>query len=820
MGTVLAVGQSSAFLLGGLFLVGLLVVATGLLLARTRSTAPPHHERPAPSVPPLRTESPKDPYMPVSVGIRMEPPVPNAPKRAGFLHRTGRWSARHPWLVVAGWLLVLLAAVAGNRAFGGVYEDDFSLPGTSAQTGADLLDRHGGDASKGVSAKIVVKAESGPLASHRDAVDTAVDRLGELPDVISVTSPLDAPGADSASAAAVSEDGTTGYLTVQFDENPATFDPVYLDQVDDAVAELRADRVEVEYADPLGKLAADKGTDRASELIGLATAVVVLLIGFGSVAAAGFPLLTAVIGLLAGLSGLGMLAALFTFGAASPTLASMMGLGVGLDYSLFLVTRHRKLLHTTSDPAESIGRTVATSGRAVLVAALTVAMALAGLYASGILFIGMLGTAAGVTVTVGALAALTLTPALLGLAGRRIDRWYVRTPVDEPDDTGDIWHRWAVLVGRRSWTFLALGMLVLGVLSIPLASIRLGHVDAGASPAAATERKAYDLLSAGFGPGTNGQFTVVTTLDKDGPVTDAARTEVANALHTALADTPGVRTVSTPRPSPDGALLITTVTPDSGPQDAATSDLLHRLDDDVLQQAGAPHHATSYVTGTTAAQLEFRDMVSDRLPVIIAVVAVAAFLLLLIVFRSVLIAVKAALLNLLSIAAAYGVVVAVFQWGWGSSWLGVDETVPIEAYVPMMMFAIVFGLSMDYEVFLLSRIRETWLETKDNQLSVATGLSATARVITCAALIMTSVFLAFLLSSNVVIKMMALGLGVSVVLDATVVRLILVPAGMNLLGRANWWLPRGLDRLLPHLDPEGHTPAPAAATVEREEARP
>ncbi|WP_329182876.1 MMPL family transporter [Actinacidiphila glaucinigra] len=737
--------------------------------------------------------------MAVSAGTRTVPPAPNEPRPAGLLHRTGRWCARHPWLVIACWLLILVAAVAGNRAFGGVYEDDFSLPGTSAQTGSDLLDQHGSTASQGTISQIALKPDSGSLASHRDAVDTAVARLGDLPEVSSVANPLDTPGA-------VSKDGVTGYITVRFDDNPATFDTSYLDKVDDAVQDLRAAQVEVDYAAPLGKLENDKGTDRESEVIGLATAVVVLLIGFGSVAAAGLPLLTAVIGLLAGLSGLGMLAGLFTFGAASPTLASMMGLGVGLDYSLILVTRHRKVLHTASDPSESVGRTVATSGRAVLVAAITVAMALAGLYASNILFIGTLGVAAGITVIVGAFAALTLTPALLGLAGRRIDRWHVRKPVDEPDAAGDIWHRWAALVGRRSWTFLALGLMVLGVLSIPLGSMRLGHVDPGASPAGSTQRRAYDVLADGFGPGTNGQFTVVTTLDKDKQATDTDRTEVADWLRSALSGTPGVQSVSTARPSPDGAILVTTVTPDSGPQDAATSDLLHRLNDDVLPKAGSAQDTTSYVTGNTAAQLEFRDMVSERLPVIIAVVAGAAFLLLLTVFRGVLIAVKAAVLNLLSISSAYGVVVAVFQWGWGSSWLGVDETVPIEAYVPMMMFAIVFGLSMDYEVFLLSRIRESWLETEDNHLSVATGLSATARVIACAAMIMTTVFLAFLLSSNTVIKMMALGLGVSVILDATVVRLILVPATMNLLGQANWWLPRWLDRILPHFDPEGHAP--------------
>ncbi|MFJ3876565.1 MMPL family transporter [Streptomyces sp. NPDC090077] len=734
---------------------------------------------------------------------------PPAATPHGLLYRTGRGCARRPWLVIAGWLLVLLAAVGADRAWGGQYEDDFTLPGTSVQTGADLLDAHGGPAARGVPAQVVLSAPDGALTGHREAVETAGKRLAALPGVTGVADPLATPGA-------LTPDGRTGYYTVRFDENPARFDPSYVNRVDEAVAPLRADGVTVEYGGPLGRLAAPTGADRTSEAIGVATAVIVLLLGFGSVAAAAFPLVSAVIGLLAGLAGLGLLAAGFSFAAVSPTLAVMMGLGVGLDYSLFLVTRHRKLLHTLPDPADAAGRTVATSGRAVLVAALTVTAALAGLFASGVGFIGMLGVAAGATVLTGALAALTLTPALLGLAGHRIDRFRVRTPVDEPDDAPgdggtDVWQRWAAVVGRRPWTFLLLGATVLALLAVPAASMRLGHVDAGASPTGSTERRAYDLVSAGFGPGANGPVTVVVTLDKDG-TSPEERTALARDLGQALDRTPGVASATPPAPTPDGTLLVSTVLPDSAPQDPATAGLLHRLADETLPAALAPHHATGYLTGQTAAQQEFRDVLADRLPLVVALVVAAAFVLLLAVFRSPLVALKAALLNLLSIGASFGVVVAVFQWGWGSGLLGIDETVPVESYVPMMMFAIVFGLSMDYEVFLLARIREHWLSGRDNEAAVAAGLASTARVITCAALIMTSVFLAFLLSSNPVVKMLALGLGVSVVLDATVVRLVLVPATMNLLGRANWWIPAWLDRILPRLDPEGGPghPAPEA----------
>ncbi|MEU0032788.1 MMPL family transporter [Streptomyces sp. NPDC006333] len=730
------------------------------------------------------------------------PPGPPPGTPPGALHRLGRWCARNARRVVAAWLLVLVAAFAADRAWGGTYEDEFSLPGTSAQRGADLLEEHGSDL-KGVGAQIVLRADDG-LAAHRTSLDAAMAGIGRLPEVLTAADPLTTPGT-------VSADGTTGYATVRFADNPATFDRSYLDGVDRAVAGLRAEHVSVDYGGPLGQLARPRAADGLSEAIGLVTAVVVLLFGFGSVAAAGLPLVTAVAGLAGGVAVLGLVAAAVTFGATAPTLATMMGLGVGLDYALFLTTCHRGLLASGAAPEEAAGRALATSGRAVLVAAATVAMALAGLYASGVSFIGSLGAAAGITVLVAALASLTLTPALLGLSGGRVDRWSVRRPVAESVGDDDTWRRWAATVGRRPWLFLGAGLLVLGVLALPVASLRLGHIDAGASPTDYTERRAYDLISDGFGAGANGPLTVVVALDGTGVDRDA----VTAGVRTALSGTPDVVAVTGPVATSDGGLLTATVVPRRGPEDASTTALVHRLEDQVLPRALDGTGAHAHVTGTTAVQIAFRDTLVERLPWVVGVVVGAACVLLLCVFRSLLVALKAAVLNLLSIGAAYGVVVAVFQWGWGGALFGVTEPVPVESFVPMMMFAIVFGLSMDYEIFLLSRIREAWLETGDNDASVAGGLAATARVISCAAIVMTSVFLAFLLSTNVVIKMMALGLGASVVIDATIVRLLLVPATMYLFGRANWWLPRRLDRILPRLDPEGTTearqPEPAAA---------
>lgn len=693
------------------------------------------------------------------------------------LGRLGGWCAGHAWLVVVVWLAVLVGALVGSHALGGTYSDDFTLPGSPAQTGADLLKAHQPSAG-GVAGQIVF---TGGIDDQRSSIDTATGDVSRLPHVLSVGS------------LTVSGDGRVGYVTVQFDVNPVTLGSGYVSSVDRATDGARAAGVGVAYGGTLGQADRPTGADRTSEVIGIVVAIVVLLLGFGTVLGAGLPIVSAVVGVLTGLGVLGMVAAAVTFAAVSPTLATMMGLGVGIDYALFLTTRHRQALLDGADPVTAAARTAASSGRAVIVAATTVVIALCGLYASGITFIGQLGVAAGITVVVAAAAAVTLVPALLGLASRHIDRVRVRRPVAEPVGDGGVWERHAARVGRRPWLYLVGGVLVALVLAVPLLSIRLGHVDAGADPTGYTDRQAYDAISAGFGPGANGTFTVVVPVSGDA-------TAVSSALGNALAGTADVASVSPVRATPDNALLVATVVPASAPQDARTDLLLSTLQDTTLSNALSGYHTQGYVTGTTAGQLAFRDQVAAHLPVIICVVIGCALVLLLASFRSVAVAIKAAVLNLLSIGAAYGVVVAVFQWGWGGSALGVGETVPIESYVPMMMFAIVFGLSMDYEVFLISRIRESWLSTRDNAASVASGLAATARVITCAALIMTSVFLAFLLSTNVVVKMLALGLGVSVVVDATVIRLLVVPAAMFLMGRANWWLPRWLDRVLPRLE--------------------
>ena len=726
----------------------------------------------------------------------------------GILQRVGEWCARHAIIVIVVWLALLGALHGLQNSIGGTYSDDFSLPGSQSQQGLDVLKAHA--PSIGGTGAQVVLHDAKPLTGFTTEVSQVVAALQQLPHVISVQNPLPQPNASGGTTptGALSKDGTIGYITVRFDGNPTSFGTAYLPGVDSAVAPLRAQGVQVEYGGPLGELARGKTKDLTSEAIGFAVAVVVLIVGFGSLLAAGLPLLTALVSVIVGLSCLSLLAAAIDFASVSPTLATMIGLGVGIDYALFLITRYRQLIMDGVEPAVAAGLAVATSGRAVLVSGCTVIVALLGLYVSQVTFIGRLGIAAAVTVVTAVLGALTLVPALVGLIGRRIDRFRVRTPVAEggavaagaADVQHGFWHRYAKRVERRPWWVLASGLVLLAILAIPLLSIRLGHIDDGADPTSFTDRRAFDLVSQGFGPGTNGPFTIVVD---QSAVPSADRATLAANLQRTLTGVPGAASISPLQPTSDGQVLTGTAISTGAPQDKVTADLFDHLKDTTLPQGAKGTAAKTYLTGVTAAQLDFTDIIRARLPLIIAVVVGLAFLIILTVFRGVLVAVKAAVLNLLSIGASYGVVVAVFQWGWGGSALGVSGKVPIESYVPMMMFAIIFGLSMDYEIFLLSRVHEAWARTKRAEDSVAYGLEITARVITCAALIMVSVFAAFILSHNIVVKMLGLGLAVSVLVDATIVRLLLVPAVMTLLGRHAWWTPKWLDRLLPHLDTEG-----------------
>ncbi len=710
------------------------------------------------------------------------------------LERVGRFSARHPIVVISTWILVAIIAVLAQKAYGGVYQDNFNLKGTESYRGLSLLSKSD-KAASGYTGLVVVHAYKGTITQQSTAVTQSYSNLMNLPDVLSVSNPL------AANSPTMSKNQATAYFNVNFSVVPKSLGSGYLSSLYAATRPMKKAGLEVEYGGGLDQLTRPATKDLSSEGIGFGVALVVLLISFGSILGSMLPLATAFLSVIIGLSLLGLVAAVVTFGTVSPTLAVMIGLGVGIDYAVFLTTRFRQKIIDGADPITAAGATAKSSGHAVLVAATSVSVALFGLYGSGIGFIGQLGFASVFGVITAATGAMTLVPAALGLIGRRIDKFKIGKPVAESSNTQakDGWHRYALCVGRHRWAFLVGGALLMALLTVPLFSMQIGHVGDGADPTSFTDKRAYDLISSAFGPGTNGTLQVVISVA--GSKTSVSQLE--GNLYSSLISTPNVALVSQPSITPDGKLIVATVVPKTDPQSSKTTTLFNTLLDTTVPRVTANTGAVGYITGGTASQIQFAQTLASRLPLIILIVVLTAFLLIMSTFRSLILAIKAAALNLLSISAAYGVITAVFQWGWGRSLLRVSENVPIESYVPMMMFAIVFGLSMDYEIFLLSRVKESWDATRDNPLSVAKGISGTARVITAAALIMVSVFTAFVASPEVDIKMIAIGLATSVLIDATVVRLLLVPAIMNILGTKCWYIPKWLDRILPHIEAEG-----------------
>ena len=706
---------------------------------------------------------------------------------SAFLYRLGRASARHPFRVLGLWLVAAIAVMALQSSAGGAFDNSERVPGVESQHAADVLnDRF--PSQGGQTARIVVHTDHGRLddAEHAPAVAEARSRLASGTDVAGVTDPF------AAEAAALSADGQTAYLDVTYD-----LDKLTTTQLDDAIAVrdgAGAQGVEIELTGALAQLAQDAPS---SELIGVGVAIIVLLVAFGSVVAMGLPIVTALMGIFVGAAAVGVLSAFLDIPEFSLILCAMIGLGVGIDYALFIVTRHRQHLHEGMSVADAAGTAVATAGQAVLFAGTTVVIAILGLFLAGLPAISGMGAAVALVVTVSMAAAITLLPGLLGLAGTKIDRLSIhrKSHVAKPADE-TVAGRWAHHVGSHPARYAIVGLGALCAIAIPALSMRIGVPDDGNAPTDTTQRIAFDQLAAGFGPGFNGPILVVVELPTSGG--QAIPEQVRNAL---LAD-PGVAAVTAPVVNPSGDTAVLTVNPTTAPQDERTDQLVRHLRADVVPATVAGTDARVSLTGQ-AMITDLTDRITNRLPLFIAAVVAMSFLLLLIVFRSILVPLKAALMNLLSIAAAYGVLVAVFQWGWGASLIGLHATMPINPFLPLIMFAILFGLSMDYEVFLLSRIREEYVASGDNHEAVVRGLSSTARVITSAALIMISVFGAFVLSDDPNGKLFGVGLAVAVLIDATLVRMVLVPATMSLLGRANWWLPGWLDRILPHLDLEG-----------------
>jgi RND superfamily putative drug exporter len=738
-----------------------------------------------------------------------------------LLERVGAFSARRWWIVIIGWVIILGGLLAAHHATNGEYVNNYTVAGTSSAIGKDTLSstfpQQGGYAGQ-----IVFHARTGTVSAQQTAVNQSVTNVSKLPHVLKAVSPF--------SSGTVSKDGTIAYSSVSWSVNPNSLDTAYLDQLNKAVAPARDAGLQIAYGAGAGQIG-QASHDLTSEIIGLSCALVLLLFMFGSLIAAAIPLVSAIFSVLAGLSLLGVLASAMTFPTTAPTIATLLGLGVAVDYGLFLVARHREQLDTGMDVVTSVAHSAGTSGAAIVVAGGTVVVSILGLYVSGVAFVGSLGLAAAIVVALTMLASLTLVPAFMGVARSNVRSLGARIRArraglsarEQAAQTSAATHdrhehsafaRWGKKVSDRPWPWAIVSVLILVVLSIPLFSITLGQPDNGTNPTSESNRQAYDLISEGFGVGVNGPLVVVVKLPKE---SSQDTQQLLSTMQQNVKSASGVASVGPAQVNSAGTTALFSVVPTTRPQATQTEQLVHRLRDTVLPKS----HVTTYVTGTTAGTVDFSERITSRIPWLILTVVAIAFVLLTVAFRSVVIAVKAAVFNLLSIGAAYGVIVAIFQWGWGASLIGLHTTLPVPAYVPMLVFAIVFGLSMDYEVFLLSRVHEAWVATRDPHRSVAIGIGSTARVITTAAAIMVVVFASFVLDTDPTVKMLSIGMAFAVLIDASLVRMMLVPSVMSLLGKHAWWMPRWLEPIVPHLQLEGSTePAPDPEPVAEPEPEP
>ncbi len=707
-----------------------------------------------------------------------------------MLQRLSRIMYRRRRWVLGGWILLLIATFALSSTLNGAFKTEFKLPGTESQAAFDLLEKSS-FRNRQVQAQIVFAATQGVQdAQVRKAMGGLFREVGDkIPDV-EVASPYDAEGARQ-----ISRNGKIAYAQLNFADRSGEQFTDDGKEIKSFAKDIHVPGLKVEFG---GDVFATAELGGASEAVGLLAAMIILLVAFGSLLAMGLPIGTALFGIGTGVAIVLSVRTVVDMPDFTTAAVAMVGLGVGIDYALFIVTRYRENLGRGLDPERSVMHAIDTAGRAVLFAGTTVVISVLGLLLmkTSVMRGVAIGIAIGVLTTM--LASVTLLPALLGFVGRNIDKFglpHRKRPEDEIKDSG--WTRWSHVIQRRPWPAAIIGLAVLLLLAVPLLSMRLGFTDAGNRPESDTTRRAYDLVADGFGAGFNGPLLLAA----ETPNGDADLA-VLNQLTAKLNETKGVAFATPPQANPAKTVAVLQAFPTTDPQAKATADLVNRLRDDVVPGV-TDGKVDVKVGGLTAAADDFASYTAARLPIFMGAVLILSFLLLMVVFRSLLVPLKAVIMNLLSIGAAYGVVVAVFQWGWGASLIGVGREAPVEAWAPVFIFAVVFGLSMDYEVFLLSRIREEYDRTGNNATAVADGLALTARVITAAALIMFFVFGSFVLGPEVALKLMGLGLAVAVIIDATIVRMVLVPATMELLGDWNWWLPKWLDRVLPRVNVEG-----------------
>jgi RND superfamily putative drug exporter len=725
-----------------------------------------------------------------------------------MLHDLTRFCFRRRRLVLVGWIVgFILMGVLGATA-AGEYSTDFNIPGSESAKALEILEEKFPERA-GDTISVIYEADrdiGDPAVRQR--VERLLEELRPFEHVVGVFSPYAPEGASN-----VSQDRRIAFGSLQLDIQGSDMPVDVAKEMIETTEAANGDGVRFE----LGGQAiagAEFVQGGGTEGLGILVAMLILLVAFGSVLAMGLPILIAVMGIGIGLAIVELLAHVLNVPNFTPIVAAMIGIGVGIDYALFIVTRYRQGLRNGKDPEQATVAAIGTAGRAVLFAGTTVIISVLGMLLMGLPFLQGVAVGSAAAVLVAMLASVTLLPSMLGFAGRAIDKLKVPFVGKERHAHREgFWFRWSRLIQKRPWPAFVAGAIAVLLLAAPALSLRLGFPGEEASPTSRTSRRAYDLFVKGFGPGFSAPLIVAVE------VPDARARTALPAVENALRTQPGVAAAIPAQFNAAGDAAVVTLFPTTGGQDEETVDLVNRLRDDVVPPAVAGTGLTASVGGPNASFIDSSEVIAARLPVFIAVVVGLSFILLMAVFRSVPVAIKAAVMNLLSIAAAYGVLVMVAQWGWGKALFGISTTGPIANFVPMMMFAILFGLSMDYEVFLLSRVREEYVRTGDNGLAVADGLASTARVITAAAAIMICVFLAFVLGPELIIKQIGLGLAAAILIDATLIRMVLVPSTMELLGHRNWWLPGWLDRALPVInfeESEEATPEPSLAGTSTE----
>ena len=733
-------------------------------------------------------------------------------KPQGPLARWARFAATNPWKVISGWIVIIVAAVFLANSFGADYAATFELPGSETQKAVSVLQEKFPSAA-GDSATIVIQAKSGTVtdADIQAQMQQLVSDAAALPEVVGIVMPADivtdasalpesvmALPSDQGGASYISEDGTIAYLSVQYATSAIEVDPASITSLFDLVDGANSDTLTVEVGGQVASMGEFPELG-SSEIYGVIAAMIIMLVMFGSVIAMGLPIITAIVGVGIATIVTPLFANWFTMSSdITSAFLSMMGLGVGIDYALFIVNRYRDNLLHGMDKEDAVAVAINTSGRSVAFAGTTVAIGLLGLSVIGIPFVTGIGIAGSTVVVISVLVAIFLMPAILGLVGTSILKWRIPGLGRGDGSRDSIWFKWGRFLQSRPGVISILTVILLAALATPTLDMHLGLSDEGNNPKSMHTRRAYDLMAEGFGPGSNGPLLIV--MESDQGFTE----ESMGDIYAQVVEVDGVA-AALPQMNEDGSAMILMITPTTGPQDTATEDLIHTLRDDFIPDVTNGTDIVAYVGGSTAANIDLSEILSSRMVQFFAVVIGLSMVVLLVVFRSIFVPIKAAITTLASVGAAFGAMVAVFQWGWMQGLLGIDGTGPIESFMPVILFGVLFGLSMDYEVFLLSRVHEEHAHGVNARASMLDGVGYSGKVVAAAGAIMASVFLSFVLGDVRMIQMMGFGLGFAILVDAFIVRLILVPTVMTLVGEAGWWMPNWLQKVLPNINVEGET---------------